>query len=82
MSKLDHSQDKTMFSLSFHNQVDSLSGKKDHLIDSITQKIYEKHKSVISYKKVHQFTQNQLRGKHNIESSDLTKIENKIKSAL
>ena len=45
--------DQSMFSMSFHNHVESIGGgRKDQLIQSISQKIYEKHKAVISLKKV------------------------------
>lgn len=74
----DLDQSKPMFTKSFHSQMGSVSGKKQALIDTITNKIYEKHKNVISYKKVKIFTEHALRNKQSIDSTDLTMIESKI----
>ena len=56
--------------------------KKDSLIDQISQRIYQKHEKLISFKKVQEFTKHLLKDKQRIEGSDLTKIENKIHMAL
>ena len=56
--------------------------RKRDIIDQIANRIHNRHKSVLSFDKVKEFTQHALKDKATIDGTELTRIEVKVRSAL